>query len=272
MTNEMKHDIECINCLSPYTLKLNKDNVFIFQIQLLDNDIDSDNEYFSDQAVYDMSRMFLGKTGFCDSSTARIFRTWVEPENKKTKDGRDYIVLYARAYMVKTKDNEDIIKEISAGIKKEVSISCSVNKRICSICGTNRIKEQCPHKKGHMGLHFESVTMSSACYSSCYYILDEVTDVYEWSFVVPPIAAKKTNGTLTDSCSSTSSSNKIQAKWIKTGRTNGYDETEYKCSNCQVSIYVPNGSLIAREKYCYNCGAEITVDTDNNIKESKDNA
>ena len=123
-----------------------------------------------------------------------------------------------------------------------------------------------------MGYHFESFTMSSLCYTNCYYILDEVTDVYEWSFVVPPTAAKKTNGTLTDSCSSTSSSNKIQAKWIKTGRTNGYDETEYKCSNCQASIYVPNGSLIAREKYCYNCGAEITVDTDNNIKESKDNA
>ena len=271
----MKHDIECINRFSPYTLKLKEDDVFIFQIQLLDNDIDSDNECFSDQAVYDMSRMFLGKTGFCgfcDGSIARIFRTWVEPENKKTKDGRNYISLQAKAYMVKTKNNEDIRKEISAGIKKEVSLSCSVNKKTCSVCGTNRCKEQCPHKKGHMGLHFDSVTMSSVYYSECYYILDEVTDVYKWSFVVPPIAAKKTNGTLTDSYSSASSSNKMQAKWIKTGRTNGYDETEYKCSNCQASIYVPDGSLIAREKYCYNCGAEITVDTDNNIKESEDNA
>ena len=272
MTNEMKCDIEYINRLSPYTLKLKEDDVFIFQIQLLDNDIDSDNECFSDQAIYDMSRMFLGKTGFCDSSTARIFRTWVEPENKKTKDGRNYISLQAKAYMVKTKDNEDIRKEISAGIKKEVSLSCSVNKRICSICGTNRIKEQCPHKKGYIGFYFDSITASSVKSSYCFYMLDEVADVYEWSFVVPPAAAKKTNGTFTDSYSSTSSSNKIQAKWIKTGRTNGYDETEYKCSNCQASIYVPDGSLIAKEKYCYNCGAEITVDTDNNIKESKDNA
>ena len=109
MTNEMKCDIECINRLSPYTLKLNEDNVFIFQIQLLDNDVDSDNEYFSDQAVYDMSRMFLGKTGFCNNSKVRIFRTWVEPKNKKTKDGRVYIALYAKAYMVKTKESENLL-------------------------------------------------------------------------------------------------------------------------------------------------------------------
>ncbi len=260
MTNEMKYDIERINRYSDYTLKLNEDNVYIFQIQLLDNDIDSDNECFSDQAVYDMSRMFLGKTGFCDGSNARIFRTWVEPEKKKTKDGRDYVALYAKAYMIKTKENEDIRKEISAGIMKEVSISCAVKKRTCSICGTNVNKENCPHKKGYIGY---SVTTSSVRCSYCFYMLDEVTDVYEWSFVKSPIAAKKTNGTLTDSNSSTSSSNKIQAKWIKTERVNGYDEAEYKCSNCKASIYVPDDSLIARERYCYNCGAEMTEVKDN---------
>lgn len=49
------------------------------------------------------------------------------------------------------------------------------------------------------------------------------------------------------------------ARWVKTGRTNGYGETEYKCSNCQASIYVPDGSLIAREKYCFNCGCKMTL-------------
>ena len=38
--------------------------------------------------------------------------------------------------MVKTSANQDLIKEIDAGIK-EVSVSCSVEKAHLSICGTN---------------------------------------------------------------------------------------------------------------------------------------
>lgn len=77
--------------------------------------------------------------------------------------------------MVKTSANQDLIKEIDAGIKKEVSVSCSVEKHICSICGTNNKVKNCSHKKGRL-------------YNGrkCYIILDNPTDAYEWSFVAVP--------------------------------------------------------------------------------------
>lgn len=49
------------------------------------------------------------------------------------------------------------------------------------------------------------------------------------------------------------------ARWVKTGRTNGYGDTEYKCLNCQSVIYVPDDSMIVREKYCFNCGCKMTL-------------
>jgi hypothetical protein len=76
---------------------------------------------------------------------------------------------------VKTSANEDFIKEIDGGIKKEVSVSCSVNTHRCSICDRDRLKEACPHKKGK---EYDS--------QLCYTILDGATDAYEWSFVAVP--------------------------------------------------------------------------------------
>ncbi len=73
--------------------------------------------------------------------------------------------------MVRTKDNESLIREIEGGIKKEVSIGCSVRSRRCSICG----KDKCAHKKGK--------TYGGKL---AYEVLGEATDAYEWSFVAVP--------------------------------------------------------------------------------------
>ena len=73
--------------------------------------------------------------------------------------------------MVRTDKNADLIAEIDAGIKKEVSVSCSASKNICSVCGCDRRITQCEHHKGQDG---------------CHVILDDITDAYEWSFVAVP--------------------------------------------------------------------------------------
>lgn len=155
-----------------------ENEVYAFPIRLCDNDIDRDQERFSDEALLTMSKLFVGKTGIFDhvpsagNQTGRVFDTEVITEpNKLTKDGRVYKWLKGMAYIVRTDNNKDLITEIDAGIKKEVSVSCTANKRICSVCGCDKRVTQCEHHKGQNG---------------CHVILDDITDVYEWSFVAVP--------------------------------------------------------------------------------------
>ena len=52
-----------------------------------------------------------------------------------TAAGDGYCWLKAWAYLLRTEKNADLIAEIEGGIKKEVSVGCSVARRVCSICG-----------------------------------------------------------------------------------------------------------------------------------------
>ncbi|MGN0464586.1 MAG: hypothetical protein ACI4GA_07845 [Acutalibacteraceae bacterium] len=162
--------------------KLEKDEVYIFNITLCDNEIDRDFDVFSEKSLTELAGLFIGKTGISDHSmrssdqTARIYSTWIEKTpGKLTSYGEPYAALKAGAYMVKTKRNEDLIKEIDAGIKKEVSVGCSVAKSICSVCGRDAMREGCSHRKGR--------TYDGKI---CYHTLTDPTDAYEWSFVAVP--------------------------------------------------------------------------------------
>ena len=161
---------------------LTEDKVFVFRVALCDNDIDRDGEKFSSGALEKLAELFKGRTGIFDhdpkssKQTARIFDTWVEtlPE-KTTTDGEVYRRLMAKAYMVRTASNGDLISEIQGGIKKEVSVSCTMGKKLCSVCGADMYKGGCDHEKG--GEYGGKL---------CYHILDEPLDAYEWSFVAVP--------------------------------------------------------------------------------------
>ena len=174
---------ELLNKLNEFTRREHtEDEVYIFDLVLCDNDIDRDGECFSPSALETLQKLFIGKTGIFDhetkgaNQTARIFSTELVTDNsKKTKYGTVYTYLKACAYMVKTASNADLIKEIDGGIKKEVSISCSCSSQNCSICGANKKKKSCGHIKG-----------KSYGAKPCYFILDDVTDAYEWSFVAVP--------------------------------------------------------------------------------------
>lgn len=168
--------MELINGLS--RKKLSEEDVYIFPVTLCDNEIDRDYEAFTVEALSELKTLFIGKTGISDHSmrsgdqSARIFSTWVEETpGRTTRRGETYTALKAKAYMVRTKKNEDVIKEIDAGIKKEVSVGCCVSKHTCSICGM----EHCNHIRGK--------TYGGKI---CCTVLDKATDAYEWSFVAVP--------------------------------------------------------------------------------------
>ena len=81
--------------------------------------------------------------------TARTYRAWVERDETKLNSlNEPYTALRARAYMVRTPENQSLIAEIDAGIKKEVSVGCAIATKACSICGANRHTEPCAHLPG----------------------------------------------------------------------------------------------------------------------------
>lgn len=159
---------------------LSPDDIYVFPVVLCDNEIDRDNERFSVKALYELADMFIGKSGIFDHSMsgkdqkARIFFTEVQKdESRMTKAGEVYHKLYAKAYMPRTQENESLICEIDAGIKKEVSVGCSVSASKCSVCLKN--VGECSHIPGKV---YDGKV--------CYKILDGAKDAYEWSFVAVP--------------------------------------------------------------------------------------
>lgn len=170
--------------------KLSSEELYTFSLILCDNEIDRDNEKFTVSALNTLAELFVGKTGIFDHNmksrdqSARIYTAKVVTDSqRKTADGEDYTYIEAKAYMVRTEKNKDLIAEIDAGIKKETSVGCCVRDISCSICGRNIKTEGCEHKKGNV-------------YGGklCCYLLSEPTDAYEWSFVAVP--AQKNAGVI----------------------------------------------------------------------------
>ncbi len=149
---------------------------------LCDNEIDRDYEAFTTSALYALSELFVGKTGIFDhnpkgeNQTARIYDAWVEEiDDRFTLYGQKYACLKAKAYMVRNDRNSDLILEIDGGIKKEVSVGCSVKETYCSVCGLDVHDEGCKHKKGET--YGDNI---------CFTVLSNPTDAYEFSFVAVP--------------------------------------------------------------------------------------
>ena len=179
-------EIELINKFTRHPLS--KDDVYTFSVVLCDNEIYRDFERFSDNALDTLAELFSGVTGITDhnpkssNQTARIFSCKSEfVPDKFTSDNKPYKRLFARAYVPKSDNSADFILSLESGIKKEVSVGCSVKKHICSICGKDIFS--CSHSKGKY-------------YSNklCFAVLDEPTDAYEWSFVAVP--AQKAAGVI----------------------------------------------------------------------------
>ena len=172
-------DMVLINRLT--RAELQPEQVYTFALRLCYNEIDRDWERFDEHALETLSGLFAGKSGIFDhhwsaqGQTARLYRTQVCQEEGLTAAGDGCRFLKGYAYMLRSEKNDPLIQEIEAGIKKEVSIGCSVASRRCSICG----RDGCEHQGGQR-------------YGGklCYFTLREPTDAYEWSFVAVPAQRK----------------------------------------------------------------------------------
>lgn len=233
-----EEELRIINKFSKKELK--EKDVFTFDILLCDNDVDRDFEKFSTKSLRDLSKLFLGKTGIFDhlwsaaGQKARIYKAEVVYDNgKSTVNGEKYAYLKASAYMLSTPENEELIREIEGGIKREVSVGCSVSKSICSICGEEIGNSKCGHVKGR---EYGGRT--------CYAILENPIDAYEWSFVAVP--AQKNAGVMKG----------FELESVKTGKLKEYVQSlginEFAAELCDLEKKADLG-----EKYLKSLKKEV---------------
>ena len=162
--------LEQINSLAK--TRLNGEQVYVFSLRLCDDQIDRDGERFDTAALPGLAKLFIGKTGIVDhkwstdNQIARIFETQVVR-------GKDVSYIKAWAYIRRGGANDEVIADIEAGIKKEVSVGCAMARAVCSICGSEY--GTCGHVKGE-------TDDGQACSVS----LKEPVDAYGFSFVAVP--------------------------------------------------------------------------------------
>ena len=161
---------------------LTAEEIYPFAVRLCDNRVDRDGERFPRQTLEELAPLFVGKCGIFDhrwsarEQVARIYRTEVVDEEGTAEGGEGRCYLKGYAYMMRTESNKDLIAEIEGGIKREVSVGCSVARRVCSICGADlEDRSRCTHVKGEE-YHGQR----------CWAELLQATDAYEWSFVAVP--------------------------------------------------------------------------------------
>ena len=148
------------------------EQVYVFSLRLCDDQVDRDGERFDTAALPALAKLFLGKTGIVDhkwssdSQIARIFATEVVKEN-----GVSFIKAWA--YIRRGGNADEVIADIEAGIKKEVSVGCAMGRAVCAICGSEY--GSCGHQKGE---YYDG--------QLCCAILKEPMDAYEFSFVAVP--------------------------------------------------------------------------------------
>ena len=181
LTQKGEFGLEDLTEINRYTRReLTAAEVYAFPLVLCDNEIDRDQEAFTKEALETLAGLFLGKTGLFDHQhttlhqTARIYHTQVvEHPDRITRCGETYCTLNAKAYLVRCPETEGLILSIDGGIRKEVSVSCQVARRTCSICGKEA--GSCSHQPGQE-------------YGGriCCIRLEHPADAYEWSFVAVP--------------------------------------------------------------------------------------
>ena len=148
------------------------EQVYVFSLRLCDDQVDRDMERFDTDALPGLAKLFIGKTGIVDhqwsaaKQVARIFAAEVVQEDRVS-------YIKAWAYIRRGGANEEVIADIEAGIKKEVSVGCAMGWAVCSVCGSEY--GSCGHVKGE---HYDG--------QLCVAILKEPMDAYEFSFVAVP--------------------------------------------------------------------------------------
>lgn len=144
-------------------------DLFIFNVKLLDSYMEN-NECIAYHEIEELhnKKVFNGKLIYYKGKpVARIFHTLLISDNDYNLNPQRELRAYA--YTVRHAGNDDIIEKIEYGLLDKVSVSYSVAKITCSICG----KQSClNHTFGH---NYNGEIAQHR--------LENVTDIYSIDFV-----------------------------------------------------------------------------------------
>ena len=108
--------------------------LFVYPIRISDNLKDRHGDVFSIQALKQIAKDFIGKSGvkehnvLLENQHSRVFDSEViVDDNEITPLGEPYTYVKLYAYMLRTEANRDLMMNIEAGIYKDVSIGVEVN-------------------------------------------------------------------------------------------------------------------------------------------------
>lgn len=150
------------------------EEIFTFKLAACDTNIDRDHERFTDDALEQMAKLYVGKPVLRDhrwnngSQTARVYAAGVENLG-------DCKRLVLRCYMPRTEGTAETIAAIESGVVRECSVGVQVGRSVCSICGANQMDAMCRH---YPGREYDG--------KLCHFDLDDVRDIYEISLVAVP--------------------------------------------------------------------------------------
>lgn len=162
--------------------ELKGEEVFAFRLAACDNQVDRDNERFTDETLTGLAKLYIGKPVLRDhrwsaeTQTARVYDAQI------IADG-DIKRLVLSCYMVRTASTADTIAAIEGGILRECSVGCTVQHVNCSICGADQRTTLCQHWGGQ---EYDG--------EICHFDLIGACDAYEVSLVAVP--AQPEAGTL----------------------------------------------------------------------------
>ena len=167
-------ELAAINSLA--MRELSAEEVFTFRLAACDNQVDRDEERFSDETLEGLAKLYPGKPVLLDHSWsakdqyARVYAAHVE--NDSAREGVKRLIL--RCYSPRLSTTRNYIEAIETGLKKECSVGVAVHRHTCSICGEDYY-ENCLHLRGQ---EYNG--------QRCHVVLEGAADAYEVSFVAVP--------------------------------------------------------------------------------------
>ena len=170
-------DEQELAAINRHTLReLSAEEVFTFSLAACDNQIDRDDERFSDATLHELAQMYPGKPVLLDHNwsakdqSGRVYAAEVRED--ETRAGVKRLIL--RCFVPRLEATKDFIEAIETGLKKECSVGCAVKHRKCSICGEDYY-ESCLHIRGQ---EYNG--------QRCHVVLEGAADAYEVSMVAVP--------------------------------------------------------------------------------------
>lgn len=187
--------------INAHTLReLSAEEVFTFSLAACDNQVDRDDERFSDATLNELAQLYPGKPVLLDHNwsakdqSGRVYAA--EVRENGVRAGVKQLIL--RCFVPRLETTKDFIEAIETGLKKECSVGCAVKHRKCSICGEDYY-ESCLHIRGQ---EYDG--------RRCHVVLEGAEDAYEVSMVAVP--AQKEAGVIK------SGEEKPREDWKKSAR------------------------------------------------------